>query len=130
MKTQNGDDAYFLISVRQDRHPDYDDDLLLTTAVEITEQHKLQERLEHRARHDDLTGLLNRRALFDRSEQVLSMCDREGRRAAVLYIDKGANPSLYEGSAPWRSSSVGPAIRPGSTIKLPEFQPKVQRNEA
>lgn len=87
MTTKSGDPAHFLISVRRDRHPEYGDELLLTTAVEITEQHQFRERLEHLARHDDLTGLLDRRALFDRAEQVLSMCEREGRRAAVLYLD-------------------------------------------
>lgn len=87
MKTQDGEEAYLLVSVQEEDHPTYGDEVLLTTWVDVTEQRNLRDRLEHLARHDDLTGLLNRRALFDRAGQVLAMCEREDRKAAALYID-------------------------------------------
>lgn len=87
MVGKEGAEKYLLVSVQEDDHPEYGKDALLTTWVDVTEQRKLRDRLKHLARHDDLTGLLNRRALFDRTEQVLAMCDREGRKAAVLYMD-------------------------------------------
>lgn len=39
------------------------------------------------SRRDELTGLLNRRALMDESEQLLSLCQREGLKVAVLMAD-------------------------------------------
>lgn len=87
MVGREGTEKYLLVSVQEENHPEYGKDALLTTWVDVTEQRMLREELEHLARHDDLTDLLNRRALYERSEQVLAMCDREDRRAAVLYVD-------------------------------------------
>lgn len=87
METRDGEEAYLLVSVREEDHPRYGKDALLTTWVDVTEQRELRDRLEHLARHDDLTGLLNRRALFERAEQVLAMCEREDLKAALLYMD-------------------------------------------
>lgn len=87
MVGREGTEKYLLVSVQEENHPEYGKDALLTTWVDVTEQRMLREDLEHLARHDDLTDLLNRRALYERSEQVLAMCDREDRRAAVLYVD-------------------------------------------
>lgn len=39
------------------------------------------------SRRDELTGLLNRRALMDESDQLLSLCQREGLRIAVIMAD-------------------------------------------
>ncbi len=36
---------------------------------------------------DELTSLLNRRALMEESEQLLSLCQREGLKIAVLMVD-------------------------------------------
>lgn len=87
MRTREGEAAYLLVSCKEESHPEYDEKVLLTNWVDVTRERKLREELEHRARHDDLTGLLNRRALFERSEQVLAMCAREDRKAAVVYLD-------------------------------------------
>lgn len=87
MRTREGETAYLLVSVKKESHPDFEEEVLLTSWVDITDERELRDRLQHLAKHDDLTGLLNRRALFERSEQVFAMCERENRRAAVLYID-------------------------------------------
>jgi diguanylate cyclase (GGDEF)-like protein len=43
--------------------------------------------LEYLARHDSLTGLMNRRAFGEHLDKALGRCRRYGRRAALLAID-------------------------------------------
>jgi diguanylate cyclase (GGDEF)-like protein len=62
------------------------------------ERARSQERIEHLAYHDDLTGLPNRRLLTDRITQALSRARRYGWHLAILLIDvdrfKTINDSL------------------------------------
>ncbi|WP_449285743.1 diguanylate cyclase domain-containing protein [Marinobacter sp. PE14] len=44
-------------------------------------------RMEHLAQHDELTGLHNRRAFYERFDQSLSLALRHGAQMAVLFID-------------------------------------------
>lgn len=67
--------------------PELGEPVNMGTLVDITEERKLRDRLRHRAHHDELTGLLNRRALFDRAEQALAICARQSQKAAVVYAD-------------------------------------------
>ena len=46
-----------------------------------------QERLEHQAMHDPLTGLANRALLIDRLVQALRATQRRTTRSAVLFLD-------------------------------------------
>jgi len=46
-----------------------------------------QARLAHLARHDALTGLPNRRTLFEELGTVVEACHRGGHAAAVLFVD-------------------------------------------
>lgn len=46
-----------------------------------------QEALEHRAAHDDLTGLANRRKFLDVLSSEAARTRRSGEKVAVLYID-------------------------------------------
>lgn len=87
MEAKDGHTATLLISVKEEDHPEHGEDVLLTNWVDVTAQREMRERLEHLAAHDDLTGLLNRRALYDRVEQVLAMCRRQNRKGAVLNVD-------------------------------------------
>ncbi len=46
-----------------------------------------EEQSWHRANHDELTGLANRRLLRDRLEQTMSIARREGHQAALFMLD-------------------------------------------
>ncbi len=54
---------------------------------DITERRLAEEAAAHLALHDPLTGLPNRRLLWDRLEHALSRAAREGTAVAVLYLD-------------------------------------------
>ena len=65
---------------------------------ERDEAHRLTGELEHRASHDELTGLPNRRVLFDRLEHAIVSAARTRTVVAVLFVDidgfKEINDSL------------------------------------
>jgi diguanylate cyclase (GGDEF)-like protein/PAS domain S-box-containing protein len=79
---------------------DYDGKMLGTVLVlhDVTETRKAANRMTYLATHDALTGLPNRTLLLDRMENALSLAKRDGKRAAVLFIDidqfKNVNDSL------------------------------------
>ncbi|MEK8051046.1 diguanylate cyclase [Ideonella sp. DXS22W] len=65
--------------------------------TDIRLEKALQAQREHELNHDLLTGLLNRRALFDRLPGLLQAASASQRELAVIYIDldgfKGVNDS-------------------------------------
>lgn len=65
---------------------------------DVTERKELQTRVEHQATHDELTGLPNRRLLYDRLAHTLAQSRRHKRLMAVLFVDidhfKGINDSF------------------------------------
>lgn len=54
---------------------------------DISERRRMQERIEHLALHDPLTGLPNSRLLEDRLAQALAAARRARRSLGVLYMD-------------------------------------------
>ncbi|MGI8911621.1 MAG: diguanylate cyclase domain-containing protein [Rubrobacteraceae bacterium] len=68
------------------------------TVEDITARKALEERLEHLAFHDGLTGLPNRALFLDRLRQALARTDRRDDAVAVLFLDldgfKRINDSL------------------------------------
>ncbi|HEU4645053.1 MAG TPA: diguanylate cyclase, partial [Burkholderiales bacterium] len=63
-----------------------------------TELREAQERAQHLADHDALTGLPNRRLLEDRLTQALALSQRNRKQTAVMFVDldrfKSINDSL------------------------------------
>ena len=62
-------------------------DGLVFTLRDVTEQHKLEGQLRHRAFHDALTGLPNRVLFQDRIAQQLAAAKRTGMIVGVLFVD-------------------------------------------
>jgi diguanylate cyclase len=65
---------------------------------DITERKTMEAQREHEAKHDALTGLLNRRAFIERLPQAQARADRSGKPFALLFIDldgfKAVNDNL------------------------------------
>ena len=66
--------------------------------LDLTERKQAEERTQHMADHDALTGLPNRMLLRDRLHQAIAFAHRNRRRVAILFIDldhfKNINDSL------------------------------------
>ena len=69
--------------------PRYRDDWARVVRVveDITEAHTLAAQLSHQASHDELTGLINRRAFEDRLSRVLKTRDDDESEHALCYLD-------------------------------------------
>ncbi|TBR12503.1 MAG: diguanylate cyclase [Lysobacter sp.] len=59
----------------------------LGVAREINELRRVEEELAHRAHHDPLTGLPNRRSLHDAFDRLRIAATRSGTPLSVLYLD-------------------------------------------
>ena len=54
---------------------------------DMTKANALSRKLDHLARHDALTGLVNRRGFEERLQQVLDTAKQEGTKHALCYLD-------------------------------------------
>jgi diguanylate cyclase (GGDEF)-like protein/PAS domain S-box-containing protein len=54
---------------------------------DVTDRKVIQQRIQHLAYHDNLTGLPNRSLLQDRLAHSIARAERAGRKVAVLFID-------------------------------------------
>jgi diguanylate cyclase (GGDEF)-like protein/PAS domain S-box-containing protein len=54
---------------------------------DVTDRKVIQQRIQHLAYHDNLTGLPNRSLLQDRLAHSIARADRSNKRVAVLFID-------------------------------------------
>lgn len=68
-------------------HPDGKRKGLVVVGRDITERRGFEEKIEHMAQHDTLTGLPNRTLLVDRLEQALERAGRHHQMVGVLLID-------------------------------------------
>ena len=62
-------------------------DMLVGKVQDITDRHRVEERMESLALHDGLTKLANRRLLEDRLDQAMLLGKRNNFYGAVLFID-------------------------------------------
>lgn len=74
------------------------DTLVFNIAHDVTEIKAVEQRIEHIAYHDDLTGLPNRALLSQRADLALALAARRNQELAVLFVDldrfKEVNDSL------------------------------------
>src|ERR1700687_2754626 len=54
---------------------------------DVTDRKVIQQRIQHLAYHDNLTGLPNRSLLQDRLAHSIARAERSGRKVGVLFID-------------------------------------------
>ena len=107
-----------------------DDDVTFVESVAAmlgaaVRRYDLEDRLQHQALHDALTGLPNRSLVLDRIEHALDRSARGTGLLAVLLLDlddfKTVNDSLGHGVGDaaagrrWRDGSSD-AVRPGDTV--------------
>lgn len=86
-RTKGGDLLWELASIS----PIRDDAGVVTHFVSVkedfTEIKRLQDRMDHLAHHDQLTGLPNRTLFYDRLQQALAMAKRRDQSLALFYLD-------------------------------------------
>ncbi len=60
---------------------------LVLYSRDVTDRKLIQQRIQHLAYHDNLTGLPNRGLLQDRLAHSIARAERSGRKVGVLFID-------------------------------------------
>jgi len=91
---------------------------------DITDRKELQRQVLHQSTHDELTGLPNRRLLYDRLTRTLSMSRRYKRPFALMYIDvdhfKQVNDEyghdVGDELLKWLASKLGGCVRTSDTL--------------
>lgn len=84
---QDGYEITIMANVVLVDDPEFEEGVILATWVDMTEHVALERELERQAFRDALTGLDNRRALYHRAGNILAMCRRQERAAALIYVD-------------------------------------------
>lgn len=87
IRTKAGEEVLRFISI----YSTFDDTGLplqrIVLISEVTDQRKARELINQQANFDPLTGLPNRRLMFDRLDQLIKQSARSGKSIAVAYID-------------------------------------------
>ncbi len=91
-------------------------DYLLAIGEDVTEQHQLRDELHRQARHDPLTGLPNRRQLFEQIDKIITNAV-PGDRAALCFADidrfKQINDRYGHGIGDHVLQAIGDRFRAG-----------------
>nr|MDQ3957371.1 EAL domain-containing protein [Actinomycetota bacterium] len=94
------------------------------TVQDVTDRKSLEEKIQHQAFHDSLTGLANRDLFIDRVGHALARQTRVGTSLAVLFLDlddfKTVNDSLGHRAGDDLlvdvAQRIAASIRPGDTV--------------
>lgn len=87
MERKGGSPITILESLVLHEDSDYDESIVVSSFVEVTQQTRLWQELKQMAYHDPLTGLPNRRFLKEQARKVFALADRQDRCAGVAYLD-------------------------------------------
>ncbi len=87
IKDQDGCERTFTWNVDRILGPGDEPTGVIAVGLDITTIKKAEQRLEHLAHFDQLTGLPNRLLFHDRLHAALARARRHGKQVAVLYID-------------------------------------------
>ncbi|WP_130471279.1 diguanylate cyclase domain-containing protein [Candidatus Magnetaquicoccus inordinatus] len=85
--TQAGEPRLISWSNNVIRHADGSLRGIIATGMDITARKQAEERLQHLAGHDPLTGVYNRRLLHETLSTALAYTKRDEGKLAVLYLD-------------------------------------------
>jgi diguanylate cyclase (GGDEF)-like protein/PAS domain S-box-containing protein len=85
IQTKGGDKRITEVAVTT--IPGGDNAQMLVIMVDITERKNAEQRLQHLALHDSLTGLANRTLLFDRVGSTITAARRSRTTFALFYLD-------------------------------------------
>ena len=90
---------------------------VVLTLRDVTEQRRLEGELRHRAYHDPLTGLANRRRVQDRIDEAIGRVRASGRVACLLLLDlddfKDVNDTKGHGAGDELLAAVAERLRSG-----------------
>lgn len=95
--TADGNSVWADVEMRQLARPAADT-TTIGIVVDVTLQRANTEELSRNARYDALTGLVNRRTLYEILDREIQRCERSGQRLALVEVDldkfKEVNDSL------------------------------------
>ncbi len=99
--------------------------------MDVTAQRRAQERIDHLAFHDELTGLPNRRLLDDRLHQALAAARRSDRPLALCYLDLDGFKNVNDryGHAAGDALLVEVGRRLGQVLRLVDTASRVGGDE-
>jgi diguanylate cyclase (GGDEF)-like protein/PAS domain S-box-containing protein len=83
--THKGGPAHFVI--RKDIYDEKGDDIIVGTLIDITSQAQFEQKLHHKATHDDLTGLLNRSEMTALLQKNMARAQRYEEPYSLMLVD-------------------------------------------
>jgi diguanylate cyclase (GGDEF)-like protein/PAS domain S-box-containing protein len=92
------DGTLLQVEVSRQAMPSGSDWIIVSVVRDITERKQAQQRLQHQANHDALTGLPNRNFFYETLRKTIVLASQQGWKVAVMFIDldhfKNVNDTL------------------------------------